>query len=109
MKIILTLMLLALSACTTIKLTDSQGSIKIERSFGFASISPSNNSGAVTAQITSFGYILTPLGQNIGYSNHSILLSDSSCKVVVWLDDSLTEEEMAELKKINSICIKHKD
>ena len=94
-----------LSACTTIEISDSNGDIKIERSFGFASISPGQETSTITAKITNFGYASTPLGQNIGYSNHSILLSNPDCKVVVWLSDKLSQEEVMELKKLSSVCV----
>jgi hypothetical protein len=95
---------LVLGGCTTVRISDSKGNIRIEKSFGFVSIQKSNDTEAITAEVTSFGYINTPLGHNIGYSNQSIIMSDSSCKVIVWLDDSVSEEQINQLQKISSVC-----
>lgn len=109
MRIVLLLVLFTLSACTTIEISDSNGDIRIVRSFGFASISPGQGTSTITAKITNFGYVSTPLGQNIGYSNHSILLSNPDCKLVLWLSANLSQEEIMELKKLSSVCVMTED
>jgi len=102
--LVITIFIILAAGCSTIKITESSGKVRIERGFGFTSIHTTKGTNAVSAEISSFGYISTPLGQTLGYSNQSILITDPSCKVVVWLDGELSKEEVNKLKNISAVC-----
>lgn len=94
------------SACTTIKIVDSNGSVIIERNFGVSSIGIAPDAGAVTAKVISLGYSASPLGYSIGYSKQIVASSDDSCRVIIWVDEKVNVDELKkQLKSVNSACI----
>lgn len=94
------------SACTTIKIVDSNGSVKIEHNFGVSSIGIAPDAGAVTAKIMSLGYSASPLGYSIGYSKQIVTSSDESCRIIIWVDEKVNVDELKnQLKSVTSACI----
>jgi hypothetical protein len=94
------------SACTTISITEPDGSVIVEKSFGFASISPGADTSVITAKATSFGYISSPLGYSIGYSKQTVTTANDNCRIIVWIDEKINNEAfLVELKKIENVCI----
>ncbi len=97
--------ILFLQACTTIEITEAEGTVSIERRFGLSIIRPSEKAGVITAKISTLGYTSTPLGKILGYSNQSILLADESCRVVIWIGSRLSQEEKNTLRKLQTTCL----
>lgn len=103
---ILFALLFACSACTTIEIVDRNGAVKVERSFGVCSIGIAPDAGVVTAKVVSLGYVASPLGYSVGYSKQTVTSSDDSCRVIIWVDDTIDEEALIkQLKSVNSACI----
>ena len=109
MKLFLPLLVLVVlfsAGCTTIKVTDADGGVTIERSFGFASINPGPSAAVFTAEASSFGYISSPLGISVGYSDQTLTTANSECKIVVWVDEKVDQDKLIEeLKQLEGVCI----
>ncbi|MCL1037359.1 hypothetical protein L2750_09345 [Shewanella submarina] len=100
------LLLLFLVGCTTVKITDTDGSVSVTREFGFIQISANPEEGAVYTDISVLGYATTPLGQVVGYSKQSIAVMSEKCKLVLWVDNTVNPSIVKELLKYNeSICV----
>ena len=94
------------AGCTSIEIKQSDGSVQIERRFGFASIQVADDSKVVTAKVTSVGFFSSSAGHVIGYGNFSITNSDGSCRIIVWVDDSIDIQTLKKkLKPIDSVCL----
>lgn len=92
--------------CTTVKITDRNGSVTVKRDFGVIKLSANPQEGAVYADVSLIGYATTPLGQVIGYSKQSIAVMSENCKLVLWVNNSTNPLVVNELLKGNaSICI----
>jgi hypothetical protein len=92
-------------SCTSISIIDKSGKIHIERSFGFASIGIADDSEMISAKISSFGYVSSPLGHNIGYSSQILSMSNDSCRIVVWIDENVDVDMLVkELGSVDSVC-----
>jgi len=76
-----------------VAITDKEGIVSVQQGFGFVSIDANPSIDAVVAEITSLGYVSTPMGTSIGYSRHEIALLPESCKLILWVEnkDNLTE------------------
>jgi hypothetical protein len=106
LSILLITISVSCSACTTISITESSGNVIVERSFGFAKISPVADTSVITAKATSFGYISSPLGYSIGYSKQTVTTANDDCRIIVWVDEKIDSEEfLTELKKIENVCV----
>ena len=107
MKTAVTLSLaLCCGACTTIEIRNDRGDIRVERSFGFASVNVSPDAGLITARISSLGYVSTPLGHSAGWSRQSITASDGGCRIIVWIDERQDREAISrELESVASVCV----
>lgn len=104
--IILVFFIANLVACTTIRITDHNGTVRIERNFGFASIEAAPDVGVISTEVYSLGYLSSPIGHSIGYSNQVVTSSDGSCRVIIWLNDNMDSYELLEtLKSIDSVCL----
>jgi hypothetical protein len=75
------------TACTSITIADRDGGTRIERSFGFASVTLHPDTAAVLAEITSLGYHGGPLGIGLGYSRTAIAATPAECRLIVWPRD----------------------
>ena len=92
-------------SCTIIEITDKNDAVTVERSIGFASIKVAPDAGVVTAKISSIGYLSSPLGHIVGFSKQTVTSSDDSCRVIIWLDNSVdTDELFKKLQAIDSVC-----
>jgi len=92
-------------SCTSISITDKNGKIQVERSFGFASIGVGDDSEMITARIKSVGYVSSPIGHNFGYSSQVLSISGESCRIVVWINESVNVEMLEkELSTVDSVC-----
>jgi len=104
--IILIFFIANLAACTTIKITDHNDAVRIERSFGFASIETAQDAGVVSTEVSSLGYLSSPIGHSIGFTKQVVTSSDDSCRVIIWLDDDVDSDELLEmLQSIDSVCL----
>jgi hypothetical protein len=106
LRLIIVIFIIAnLVACTTIKITDHNGAVRIERSFGFASIEAAPDAGVVSTEVSSLGYLSSPIGHSIGFSKQVVTSSDDACRVIIWLDDNVDSDELLEtLQSIDSVC-----
>ena len=97
--------ILILGGCSTIKITDCHGAISYEREFGFVSLNAHSSVEAIVADVSSFGYMDTPMGISIGYSKQSIAFLPENCKIVLWVKN---HEQLLELQElvgdIESVC-----
>lgn len=87
------------TACTSITIVDREGSTRIERSFGFASVELHPGSEAVLAEITALGYHGGPLGVSLGFHHADIaaLPNAAACRLIVWPRDS---DDIARLQQL---------
>ncbi len=93
------------AGCTMIEITDQQGAVSVERSFGFAAVKAAPDAGVVTAKISSLGYVASPLGYSVGYSRQTVTSADNACRVIIWLEDNTDKALLAEkLQSIDSVC-----
>lgn len=79
--------------------------LKIERGFGFVSISPEKDSPAITANASSFEHLSSPLGYSLDTANkryQSLILTENNL-----MDQKKANRELFsdELNKLNNICI----
>lgn len=97
---------LCCSGCTTIEITDRDGSVRVERNFGIVTISPEPNSSVITAKVSGFGYVTSPLGHSLGYSKQTVTIANDQCRLIVWVDEKTDREKLSEeLQMINGVCI----
>jgi hypothetical protein len=95
-----------LSGCTIIEVKSDDGSVRVERSFGFSAVQIAPDAGVVTARMTSLGYVASPLGVAIGASRQTIMTSDTKCRVTLWMERSQLDTEIYErLKSIPAVCL----
>jgi hypothetical protein len=95
-----------LGACTTISVTSSEGHTKIDRSFGFASVSVSPEATPVVIQITSIGFLSGPAGYTAGYSNQEITTFKDDCRVIFWVKDKNQAKAVLEVvNRSKDICV----
>lgn len=95
-----------LVGCTTVKITDKNGSIAVTREIGVVNISASPEDGAVYADLSVLGYAKTPLGQVLGYSKQSVAVISEKCKLILWIDNSTNLPAVKKfLSENESICI----
>ncbi|WP_089725461.1 hypothetical protein [Candidatus Thiosymbion oneisti] len=96
---------LILGGCTTIKITDRGGVVTIAREFGFASVQLHPETDALVAEISSLGYLATPIGQSFGYTKQFAAFLPENCKVILWVEDP---EQVSAIKTllgdIESVC-----
>ena len=106
---VLPFLCLSLLSCTTVRVVQKDGSVSVERHFGFIEIKPIDNASIVTANVTSFGYASTPLGYNLGFSQQSVTTASEACHFVIWIDESTNQQEVIEvLETLDGSCvIKH--
>ena len=95
----------ACGGCTIIKIVDRNDSVRIERHFGVAEINVAPDAGAITANVSSLGYVASPVGHTFGFTRQSITSADDGCRVIVWIDDAVDRDELkASLKSVESAC-----
>lgn len=74
-------------ACTTIYLNDGSGVTKVERRFGFSTISVDPSKGPLYARVESVGFNRSPTGYSIGYDKEALVVGDPGCGVFFWISD----------------------
>lgn len=102
-----TLVLCAITACTSITVVERDGSTKVSRSFGFASVELNPGTEAMLAEITSLGYLGGPLGVSIGYNSTVIAATARDCRLIVWLrshEDAAKLEQLLGAKR-SGVCV----
>lgn len=87
LNMVLVLFLVLFTGCTTISITSLDGQTKIERVFGFASVSVQPTETPVLVEMISVGFASGPAGYVIGISNQEIAFIPESCRVVFWVKD----------------------
>ena len=93
------------ASCTTINIKNERGDVVVRRSFGFASIRISPDKGVVTAKVSSLGYISTPLGHSVGWTQQSITTTNDGCRVIIWIENYQDLDAIYdEVKNISSAC-----
>ncbi len=98
--------LVILGGCTKITILDKEKTVSIHRSFGSIKINASPTTDVIIGEVTSFGYMASPIGVSIGYGNHSFAFLPERCHVVVWIDDNRNLSEINELiKNTPTICL----
>ncbi len=97
--------LLLFGGCTNITILDENGTVSVHREFGFVTLNASPDTDAIVAEMTSLGYMASPIGVSVGYGSHSVALLPENCRVVLWVKN---EQDLAEFKSlvddIPSIC-----
>lgn len=97
--------LLAGPGCTQISIQQSGGAVRVERSFGFATIAPPADGSAMVAEMTSFGYLASPIGTSVGYGHQQLAVMPESCHIILWVQDSRELQELQTLIGQNpNIC-----
>ncbi|MEW9799282.1 hypothetical protein [Alteromonas sp. CYL-A6] len=97
------------AGCTTVSISQSDGSVSIERHFGFVVIKPLDDASMMTAEVTSLGYSATPLGYSLGYSQQSVTTADDGCRLVVWVQDHTSQRALADkLQALEDVCVLQK-
>lgn len=99
------LLVIALPACTVVKINSSEDVINVERGVGITNINTGENTSFIVYDVVGVGYVSTPMGYSLGYTKQTIALGSSECRVVVWVSKELTEQEIEKLKQIDSLCI----
>lgn len=77
-----------LAGCTTVAITDLDGSTRVSSHFGFVSIELGPQTQAVQAESSSIGYQQGPLGFSLGINHSSIAASSPGCRLIVWVKDA---------------------
>lgn len=90
-------MVLVLAGCTTVSISDKDGSTRIERHFGVVSIELAPRTSAVEVEVSSVGYLGGPMGITVGLTHSRITAMSRECRLIVWLAG---EEPLAKLNKI---------
>lgn len=78
--------LLWLSSCTTVSITNSDGAVRIERYFGVVSVELAPGTKAVVAEVSSIGYLASPMGDSVGFAHSTIAALSPECHLVIWLE-----------------------
>lgn len=104
---IVAVLALSLGACTVIELRAGPDDVRIERSFGFASIDVHPQRDAVVARTWILGLGQSPFGFSAGYADHEIAaLPPSTCRVVLWVDDAAQVEAFRTLlADVHDVCL----
>ena len=97
--------LFTLHGCTNITIQEKDGSVTIQREFGFLILNANPDTDAIVAEITALGYMSSPMGVSVGYGKHSVALLPDSCRIVIWIEG---ENDLLKVKSImgdnESIC-----
>jgi len=88
-----------LAGCTSISITATDGMTKIERSFGFATVSVSPGKTPILVEVTAFGITSGPAGFALGLSKQQLAAIPATCKAVFWIKN---ESEAKALQAIIS-------
>ena len=88
-----------LTGCTVVEVSESNGSVRIERLVGIASISIQPDAEAVVARMRSFGLASTPFGFTAGYSAHQFATLGEDCRVVFWVENM---QQFTELENVTT-------
>lgn len=96
----------ACAGCTVIEISDSKGATRIERTFGFATITIQPNPESVVAKVRSFGVADTPFGFTAGYAAQDFAAVGEDCRVILWLKNT---RQLSALKSLvadlNHVCV----
>lgn len=90
--------LLALSTgCTRISIQQGGDAVRVEHSFGFATITPPADGSAMVAEMHSLGYLASPIGTSVGYGHQQLAVMPASCHIILWVQDSRELQELQAL------------
>lgn len=94
-------------ACTVIELRGGPDDVRIERSFGFATLDVHPQRDAVVARTRIVGVGRSPFGFSAGWSDHEIAaLPQSDCRVVLWIEDPAQVETFrALIADVHDVCL----
>ena len=98
-------MLLLLTGCTTVSITDATGTTRVQRYFGVVSIELAPTTTAVVAETRSFGYQNGPMGMTLGAGLNRIAALPKACHLVVWIEHPEQIEALQQmLADRNDLC-----
>jgi hypothetical protein len=98
--------MVVLAGCTVVEITDSQGTTRIERRAGIASIIIQPNADAVVARVRAFGLASTPFGFTAGYAAQQFAMLGKDCRVVFWVEAAEHLTALDDLAAVlDDICV----
>jgi hypothetical protein len=99
-------LLLSAAACTTIRVSNQSGQVRVERHFGLVSIELAPSTSAVVAETTGFGYLSGPLGVTLGLAHSRIAALPEACRLVIWADSATSAERwQSVLGQAAGLCV----
>ena len=104
MKQALCLLLVGLSSCTIIEVKSEGQEARIERTFGLTRLQLWPKSAPIVAKIKSFGFLDSPLGATLGYSEQVMAILPPSCRVVFWVESQEQFDRIKAVVDIEDIC-----
>jgi hypothetical protein len=96
--------LLGLSGCSVVEVSSAGEDALVARSFGVTRLYMQPESAPVVAKIRSFGFVESPLGISLGYSDQVIVALPPSCRVVFWIENEEQFERIKSLVDSNEFC-----
>lgn len=109
-RLIVAVLLLLSTGCTTVMIQKDDGATSVERHFGWTSIRMSPTTQAMVAKVKSVGVLNSPMGLSVGAARMNIAALPMDCRLVVWLEQPQQVEELrAQLSDVKDVCIVNPD
>lgn len=97
---------LGLQACTTLTVYSGDGSVDIQRIFGFINISPLPKGTPIIVRSNSLGLQSGPLGFMIGVSSTDVAFLPERCQFLLYFDAAVDLKEiLSHLPAAKDICV----
>lgn len=94
------------TACTTVRITEGSGAVRVERHFGLVHIELAPSGEALLAEVSSLGYQAGPMGTSMGFAHTSLAALPKACRLVVWLEHPAQIDALRkQLADSDGLCI----
>ena len=104
MKRALALLLLGISGCSVVEITSVGQEARVETHFGLTHLHMHPEQAPVVAKIRSFGFVETPIGATLGYSDQTIVAVPPSCHAVFLIENQEQFEQIKSLVGGKNLC-----
>jgi len=105
LNILMFLSLALVTACTTVHIHNSDGSISTSNGFGMLSVAIPSNQPELLIEARGFGLLSMGDSLTLGYAEQKMALLTDSCRVVFWIDNSQQVEAVTRLLgSLDGIC-----
>lgn len=96
---------LSFCGCSTIRTQDADGRTTTRVSFPvlITEITPTD---AQIGNLQALGFVKTPLGTSVGYTQQQFVIDDKRCRVVVWANAQTNADALIEkLTQLEGVCV----